>query len=104
MCYYAIKASNGSKSIARTYVSTDDDEIESVCNQYDVVVHTRHPECGRDNSSFNIVIKDFLDKYDDIDIMVYIQATNPHTLAGDIENAIQKFVNGDYNLLMGDQQ
>ena len=101
LCYYVINACNESKSIATTYISTDDDEIEYVCNNYDVIIHRRNPNCGQDNSTFNSVIKDFLHKYNDIDIMVYIQATNPHIMAIDIEKAIQKFVNGNYNLLIG---
>lgn len=101
LCFYSINASINSKSINKTYISTDDDEIETVCNNYPVDIHRRNPKCGQDDSSFNSVIKDFLDKYKDVDIVVYIQATNPHVITEDIEIAVQKFLKGNYNLLIG---
>lgn len=101
LCFYAIESSNKSNLIQNTYISTDDSNIEKVCSQYNVIIHRRDPKCGQDNSTFNSVVKDFLDKNNNIDILVYIQATNPHILSTDLDKALKKFIDGDFNLIMG---
>jgi CMP-N,N'-diacetyllegionaminic acid synthase len=101
LCYYVINASKKCSLINETWISTDDDEIESICTDLNVNVHRRNPKCGLDNSSSDSVIKDFIDSHNDIDIIVLIQATNPFTKEIDLTNAINKFNSNKYKLLIG---
>jgi len=80
--------------IDETFVSTDDDEIAQICEQYGATVHWREHEGESDGDIAGGVPQFFLRKWiyenrADVDMMVHMFCTSPLRRPGDIDAAIR---------------
>jgi N-acylneuraminate cytidylyltransferase len=86
LIYYTAKASLESK-ISETWVSTDDDEIASVCNDIGCKTLIRPKEISDDTASSESALLHFAENVD-FDILVFIQPTSPLLTSNDINKGI----------------
>ena len=104
-----IQQSLNSKSISRTIVSTDNNEIASISKQYGAEVIERPNEISGDNSTTESALIHVLDMLKNKekftpDAVVLLQVTSPLRKTNDIDNAIKHFFNeGADSLISGSE-
>ncbi len=91
---YNVEQALQTPSITRVVVSTDDDEIASVAQQYGAEVVQRPADISGDTASSEAALLHTLDHLQATegytpDLLVFLQCTSPLTLAEDIEGTIQ---------------
>lgn len=87
---YATEKAIESSLISEVFISTDSDMVNKEINNK-VRVIPRSEESSTDVASTELVISEFLVNYK-CDILVLIQATNIFLKDGDLDNAINKFI------------
>ena len=85
---YAIQESIKSVS-SETWVSTDDDEISSIATSYGALVVERPDDISTDSSTSESSLLHFVEKVNNFDILVFLQATCPFIEANDINKAVR---------------
>lgn len=73
------------------YVSTEDPEIAAVARRYGAYVIDRPQDLATDDSTSEEALIHALDHIGTVDALVFLQATSPLRMHGDIDNAISKF-------------
>jgi CMP-N,N'-diacetyllegionaminic acid synthase len=91
---YSIEASIKSNS-SETWVSTEDDEIAYIAEQYGAKVIKRPNEIATDESTSESVLLHFAEEIENFDIMVFLQATSPFIKDIDINHALVKMQDYD---------
>jgi CMP-N,N'-diacetyllegionaminic acid synthase len=93
---YTIEAALGSKVISKIIVSTEDDKIAEVSNEYGVDVVRRPEELARDNSpmidAIMHVINYFEERDERFDVVVLLEPTSPLRKEDDLDNAMGLFL------------
>jgi CMP-N,N'-diacetyllegionaminic acid synthase len=89
---HSIEASNRSKSIDMTMVSTDDDDIAKYSHRYGQMVDIRPDALSTSDSPGIDTILYLIRKYPEYEYIVALQPTNPFRTADHIEVAIQTMV------------
>ena len=96
---WSIETAKASKYIDRVVVSTDDEEIKRISEQYGAEVPFLRPEhLSNDHASSFDVIKhaiDFLTLSRSNELIVLLQPTSPLRLASEIDAALEFFVQKD---------
>ena len=100
MIYWPINACNDSKYNIEVWVSTEDDEIARVANNYGAKVHKRPKELSGDKIYKQAAIRSaakyiFEQKQSTPDIIISLQANSPTIVAKDIDGAIDLLI--EYN-------
>lgn len=96
LIYYTIKSSLNSK-VDETWVSSEDEGILRVSKEFGAKIIKRPVELATDTASSESVLLHFANIVD-FDILVFLQATSPLTIAEDINNAIKMLK--DYDSVM----
>ena len=97
---WSIEDAKGSSFIDGVYVSTDDEEIAKVAEQYGARVIWRPKEISGDFSPSEEALKHAVrEASQPIDYVVFLQATSPLREAKDIDNAIKKIIAEDADSL-----
>lgn len=96
MLAWSIEQAKNSQLVDIVFVSTDDDKIAGVSQEYGAEIIKRPPELATDTSSSEDALLhaiDFIEqqKKIKIDIVVFLQATSPIREKDDIDNAILKY-------------
>ena len=91
---YAIQESIESIS-SETWVSTDDDEIADISNFYGAHVVKRPDDISTDSSTSESALLHFVEKVNNFDILIFLQATCPFIKANDINKAVKLM--GEYD-------
>lgn len=92
---HSIELSLGSKSVNRTIVSTDDQEIAEIAKKYGAEVITRPKELATDTAATEPVLQHVVkcleekEKYKP-DLIILLQPTSPLRKKDDIENALKQ--------------
>ena len=87
--------------IDTVYVSTDDDEIAKISKKAGAEIINRPKEISGDTATTESAIEHTLSVLKGKpDIIVLLQATSPLRPKSSIENAIDKFINGNYDSLL----
>jgi len=91
---HTIEAARSSRLLTHLMVSTDSDEIASVCEAHNVAVPRRRaPELATDQAGMLGVAFEALDwcrqDGDDIDVLVLLQPTSPLRNAADIDGTVE---------------
>lgn len=97
LIYWVLKSLEESRLVNEVYVATDCDEIEAVVKSFNlgkVNVYKRTKESASDIASTEMVMIEFLSKYNftDKDLFILAQATSPFTQSNDFDNAIEKLL------------
>ncbi len=97
LIYWSLLALERSSKVDLIYVATDDDEIKSTVMSFNfnkVIIYDRDPENATDFASTESVILEFLGKhyFDENDLFILVQATNPFITSEDIDNAIEQLI------------
>ena len=89
LIYWTALAAENSKSIEKTYISTDSDEIKSTVQSFGfekVEVISRSEDTATDTASSESALLEFCKNYDFEDV-IFLQATSPLTKSSDIDGA-----------------
>lgn len=86
---WAIESALQSGAFDEIWVSTDDDEIARVANDWGAHVHRRDPQTATDEASTESAMLDFLNHHP-CEIICLIQATSPLTQARHFTEALAK--------------
>jgi CMP-N,N'-diacetyllegionaminic acid synthase len=97
---HSIEHAKFSKYISEIYVSTDDKEIGKISSNYGAKVIWRPSELSDDLSPAEDAILHALDKIDNVDLVVFLQATSPLRESSDIDSAIEHFLDSNYDSLL----
>ena len=102
---HTIRQSLNSELVARTLVSTDDDEIASISVQYGAEVIERPAEISGDSASSEKALHHVLDELQQResftpDIVVFLQCTSPVRRRHDIDRAIETFTGSGSDSLL----
>ena len=95
MIYWSIKACKESIFDIEVWVSTECDEIKSVCRQYDVKIHNRDPELSGDYVFKQAVIRSAAAEiiknknYKGDTIFISLQANSPEIKSIHLDQAIE---------------
>ncbi len=102
---WSILQAQASRSVLEVFVSTDSPMIAQVAREYGALVIERPSELSTDTSSSESALLHALDVIEHhhglpSDTAVFLQATSPLRLAGDIDNAMQLFESEGADSLM----
>jgi len=102
---YTIEAANKSKYIDKLVVSTEDEEIANVTMKLGVQVIKRPAEFASDSSPMNPVMQhavEWLEKTENYkpDLLLLLHVTSPLREAKHIDEALEKYFQGDYDSMM----
>ena len=103
---WPIRAALASKYIDQVIVTTDDQEIAGIAEEYGAEVPFLRPsELAADSAPSSAAIMhaiSFLERNDnDFDIIILLEPTSPLTDGFDIDNALEKFVTSNGKSLVG---
>ena len=83
-------------AVDEIWVSTNDDEIEKVCDRFGARVLRRPDEISEDTSKCEDALIHFANEVD-FDILVFIQNTSPLVTPADIDKGIELVKSGQYD-------
>jgi len=87
-----------SKYISEVYVSTEDSKIKEISKKYGANIIERPQEIARDSSPVLQVIKHAIHIISPTpDMIVFLQCTSPIRRDDDIDNSIEKMIEGNYD-------
>lgn len=101
---WSIEAAKGSKLIERVIVTTDDEKIAIVAQKYGAEVLMRPKELAEDITPMDPVLQHAIVSLETegyiSDAVLLLQPTSPLRTTKHIDEAIQKFSNGDFDTLI----
>jgi N-acylneuraminate cytidylyltransferase len=102
---YSIEAALKSKYIDRVVVSTEDKEIAEVSKKYGAEIIERPKELATDTAPTEPALEhviEWLKEHEDykVDIVVLLQPTSPLRNSKHVDEALDIFLNGDYDSLL----
>ena len=89
-------------TVSNVYISTDGEEIAHIAKEYGAKVIYRPPEISSDTSSSEEALEHAIgemEKEEEFDSVIFLQATSPLRRWYDVEAAIQEYRNGGYDSL-----
>lgn len=92
MMSYAIGACQKSKYIKKIVVSTENNEVAEVANNFDVEVLKRPDELAGDFVITQDVMKHFAQSFPEMNVLVLVQANSPGVKTENIDKAIELLV------------
>ena len=96
---WVLKSALESGVFDEVWISTDDDEIESVALELSALVHRRDPATGTSEASTESAVHDFLLSHS-AEYICIAQATSPLTTADHFRQAYRKLIDGGYDSLV----
>jgi CMP-N,N'-diacetyllegionaminic acid synthase len=100
LIYYAYNAAKISK-INKIYLATTSEKIIRTSKKYknfEIFYRSRNTE--KDNSTTEKLIREFINKNSDFDIMILLQCTNIFITKKDLKKAINKFLINKYDSML----
>ena len=95
---WTIEAAKNSKLLERYVVSTEDEEIASICKSYGIEVIKRPPNLATDEASTLSVLQHVVEQIP-CEITVLLQVTSPVRSNRLIDECIEEFIINDYDSL-----
>lgn len=100
LIYYACNAANISE-INKIYLATSSEKIVSKSKNYgNVKIFYRTKNSEKDKASTENLIKEFINKNSNFDIMILLQCTNIFIKKKSLKNAINKFLAKKYDSML----
>ena len=100
LIYYACNAAN-IKEINKIYLATSSEKIINKSKNYkNVKIFYRSKDSEKDNASTEYLIKEFIKKNTDFDIIILLQCTNIFITKKYLKNAINKFLAKKYDSML----
>ncbi len=99
---WSIEQALNSSSVSGVYVSTDGEDIAKISEQYGAKVIWRPGELASDTASSEDALIHAIgeiEKQEQFESMVFLQATSPIRRNNDIDDAIREFEGGNYDSL-----
>jgi N-acylneuraminate cytidylyltransferase len=96
---HSILSAKKSKYIDKVFVSTDDDEIADISRAWGAEVIIRPAELANDTASSESVLLHAAEQLN-FDLLVFMQATSPLTSSADLDAAIHKLKDENYDSIL----
>lgn len=103
---HTINQARAAQTVTRVVVSTDDDEIASVSQEYGAEVVNRPAEISGDRASSEAALLHVLDELEKSEnyipeLLVFLQCTSPLRLPADIDGGVQTLLSSGSDSLLG---
>ncbi len=99
LIYYAIRAALNSKYISQSFVSSENNEILKISQEYGIGILKRPKQLSSDDTSMESVIQNSLEQLERMklkfNILILLQPTSPLRDSQDIDKAIRKHIESD---------
>lgn len=100
---WSIEHALGSRHVDGVYVSTDNEEIASISEEFGASIIERPSELATDTSSSEVVLDHAITEVQkacgNIDLVVFLQATSPVRESSDIDNACETLLTENFDSL-----
>ncbi len=105
LIYWVLDSLERSTKVQEVFVATDCKEIANVVERFGftkVKVYNRSEESANDTASTEMVLLEFIENnsFNEEDLIVLVQATNPFTREFDFDNAIKLLINKEGDSLL----
>jgi len=94
---WTIQQAKRSKYLHSVYVSSDDDEILNISRDHGALTIKRPQDISGDFATSESCLQHFLQQVNDVNVVLFLQATSPLRETKDIDEAIEKFIEGNYD-------
>jgi len=92
LIYYAIKAAKTAKIFNKIYVNSDDSLFSKIAKRYGVSFYKRPKKLGTSKTKSDSVVNDFINKFPESDILVWVNSTAPLQTGLEIKKIVNFFV------------
>ena len=92
LIYYAIKAAKTAKIFNKIYVNSDDSLFSKIAKRYGVSFYKRPKKLGTSKTKSDSVDNDFINKFRESDILVWVNSTAPLQTGLEIKKNVNFFV------------
>lgn len=98
---HSIRYAKSCHLVNRIYVSTDDNDIANISLSEGASIISRPDSISTDTATTESAINHFLESIEDKpDMIVLLQATSPLRPKGSLTQALEKFINGNFDSLL----
>lgn len=97
---WTIEAASKARAIDETVVATDDPAVASIAQEMNVTVFRRSAQSAADTAPTEAVVREVLGTWPSETEFALLQATSPLTTADDIDDAVARFRDGDFDSLV----
>ena len=100
MISYAIKAAKESGVFDKVIVNSEHEIFERIADRYSVEFYKRPDHLGSSKAKSDVVVVDFMHKYKEADIVVWVNPTSPLQTADEVHDVVEYFINEDLDSLI----
>ena len=90
--YYAINAAKQSKCFDKIFINSDDKIFSNISKRYGVNFYLRPKKLGSSNTRSDDVVNDFIKKFPDLDILVWVNSIAPLQSGNEIKKIVNFYV------------
>ena len=92
MVSYAINAAKESGVFDKVVVNSEHDIFKKIAERYNVTFYHRPDQLGSSQAKSDAVVYDFINKYKEADIVVWVNPTSPLQTADEIHDVVNYFI------------
>ena len=92
LIYYSIQAAKKSKIFNQIVLNSDHKIFKKISQRYKISFYLRPKKIGKSNTKSDEVVNDFIKKYNDNDILVWVNPIAPLQDSEDINNIVRFFI------------
>ena len=100
LIYYSIQAAKKSKIFNKIVLNSDHKIFNKVSERYNINFYLRPKKIGKSNTKSDDVVSDFLNKYKDNDILVWVNPIAPLQGSEDIKKVVSFFIRKNLDSLI----
>ncbi len=91
MIYYAIESAKKSNLFKKIILNSDHEIFEKIAKRYNIEFYLRPNKLGSSNVKSDDVVYDFIDKFNELETLVWVNSIAPFQTYIDIKNCIKFF-------------
>ena len=100
LIYYSIQSAKKSKIFDKIVLNSDSKLFSSIAKRYKIHFYLRPKKIGHSNTKSDDVVKDFIEKYPDHDILVWVNPIAPLQNEKDLKEVIKYFIRNNLDSLI----
>ena len=100
MISYAINAAKESGVFDKVVVNSEHDIFKKIAERYNVTFYQRPDQLGSSQAKSDAVVFDFINKYTEADIVVWVNPTSPLQTADEVHDVVNYFIDENLDSLI----
>ena len=100
MISYAINAAKESGVFDKVVVNSEHDIFKKIAERYNVIFYQRPDQLGSSQAKSDTVVFDFINKYKEADIVVWVNPTSPLQTADEVHDVVNYFIDENLDSLI----